>query len=219
MENLTLTTAYIAGFLASFTPCVYPLIPVVVAYIGIQAESSIQKKILVTLSYVLGVSIVYSILGAVASLSGSVFGLTQNSFWANLVVGVVCLLFSLSMFGLFKINFQLQRFINPSIFRGYLGGFILGATSGLVFSPCSTPVLGTILVLVATRQNILYGMLLLFVFSLGLSTTLLLAGIFSGVATKLPKSGRWTFVVEKIFAFIILVVAIIYIRKAILLLI
>ncbi len=214
MENLSILAVYIAGVVTSFTPCVYPLIPIVVSFIGAQAQLSVKKRIVLTLFYVLGTALIYSVLGAAAALSGSVFGLAQNSFLANLVVGVVCLIFSLSMFGVFNINLQLSGFVNPKILKGYLGGLILGSTSGLVFSPCTTPVLGSILMLVASRQNVLYGIVLLFVFAIGLSTTIFLSGVFSGVLTKLPKSGKWNLIVEKVFASVLLVVALYYLYKA-----
>lgn len=214
MGSLSIFAVYIAGVMTSFTPCVYPLIPIVVSFIGAQAELSLSKRVLLTLVYILGTSLVYSILGAVAALSGSIFGLTQNSFLANLIVGVICLIFSLSLFGLFSINIQLTRFVPTTLFKGYVGGFILGATSGLVFSPCTTPVLGSILTLVATKQSVIYGITLLFIFALGLSTTIFLAGIFSGILTKLPKSGKWNLIVEKIFATILLIISIYYFLKA-----
>ncbi len=219
MGSLSVLAVYIAGVMTSFTPCVYPLIPIVVSFIGAQAELSLSKRVLLTLVYILGTSLVYSILGAAAALSGSLFGLTQNSFWTNLIVGIICLVFSLSLFGVFSINIQLTKFVSPTLFKGYIGGFILGATSGLVFSPCTTPVLGSILTLVATKQSVIYGVILLFVFALGLSTTIFLAGIFSSVLTKLPKSGKWNLVIEKLFATILLLVSFYYLFKSIKLLI
>lgn len=215
MEKLSVLTVYIAGVATSFTPCVYPLLPIIISFIGSQAGLSQKKKILLTLIYILGTSTVYSMLGIIASLTGSIFGMTQNSFLVNLIVGIICLIFSLSMFGVFSINFQFDRFFTGKILKGYLGAFVLGATSGTVFSPCTTPVLGTILTIVATKQNVVLGGMLLFVFALGLSTTVLLAGIFTGFVTKLPKSGKWTVVVEKIFALILLAVSLYYLLKAI----
>lgn len=214
-SEVSFITAYIAGVATSFTPCVYPLLPIIVSFIGAQSGTSYKKKVLMTLVYILGTSIVYSFLGVTASLTGKIFGLAQNSFLANFIVGVICLVFSLAMFGVFNFNLQFGRIINPTIFKGYIGAFVLGATSGAVFSPCTTPVLGTILTLVASRQNILYGGVLLFIFALGLSTTLFLAGIFSGFLTKLPKSGKWTIVIEKVFGFVLFLVAFYYLFKAI----
>jgi cytochrome c-type biogenesis protein len=84
-----------------------------------------------------------------------------------------------------------------------------------VFSPCTTPVLGTILTIVSTKQSVVYGAVLLFFFALELSTTIILAGLFSSVLTKLPKSGKWNLIIEKIFAVVLLIVALYYIVKGI----
>ncbi|MFN3550310.1 MAG: cytochrome c biogenesis protein CcdA [Endomicrobiia bacterium] len=214
MVNLSFIAAYLAGVATSFTPCVYPILPIIISFIGSQTDSSQKKKFFLTLIYILGTATMYSVLGAVASFTGSVFGVTQNSFLANFVVGIICLIFSLSMFGMFNINFQVMKFLNPQVFKGYFGAFLLGATSGAVFSPCSTPVLGTILTIVATRQNVIFGIFLLFSFALGLSTTIFLAGIFSGVVTKLPKRGIWMVYIEKFFATVLLAISLYYLFKA-----
>ncbi|MCX7715791.1 MAG: sulfite exporter TauE/SafE family protein [Endomicrobia bacterium] len=214
MEKLSLITVYLAGVATSFTPCVYPLLPIIVSYIGAQAEESQKKKVLLTLIYVSGTALTYSVLGLIASLTGSIFGFTQNSFLVNFLVGIICLFFSLSMFGWFNLNIQVSTLFKPQVFKGYFGAFVLGVTSGAVFSPCTTPVLGTILTIVATKQNVVFGSVLLFVFALGLSTTVLLAGIFTGFITKLPRRGKWMLVIEKLFALGLLIVAIYYIIKA-----
>lgn len=214
MENLSFIAVYLAGVATSFTPCVYPILPIIISFIGAQGETSQKKKVLLTLIYILGTSTMYSILGIIASITGSIFGMAQNSFLVNFIVGIVCLVFALSMFGMFSINLQIVKFFNPQVFKGYFGAFLLGATSGAVFSPCTTPVLGTILTIVATKQNIIFGSVLLFVFSLGLSTTIFLAGIFTGFLTKLPKSGKWMLIIEKLFAVILLLVSLYYFLKA-----
>ncbi|MCS7152238.1 MAG: sulfite exporter TauE/SafE family protein [Endomicrobia bacterium] len=215
MQNLSFLAVYLAGVATSFTPCVYPLLPIIISYIGTQAEETQKKKILLTLFYVFGTSLTYAVLGLVASLTGKVFGMVQNSFIVNFLVSIICLFFSLSMFGLFNLSVQLSNFIKPQLFKGYLGGFMLGATSGAVFSPCTTPVLGTILTIVATKQNIVFGSLLLFVFALGLSTTIFLAGVFTGFLTKLPKKGKWMLVIERLSALVLLLISLLYLYKAV----
>lgn len=215
MKGLTILTVYLAGVGTSFTPCVYPLLPIIISFIGAQSGTSYKKRVILTLIYILGTAFVYSLLGVIASLTGSIFGLTQNSFLTNFIVGIICLIFSLSMFGLFSINLQLSRLISPSFFKGYAGAFILGATSGTVFSPCTTPVLGTVLSIVATKQDIIFGSVLLFIFALGLSTTLFLAGVITGFLTNLPRSGKWMVVIEKIFATVLLFIGLCYVFKAV----
>jgi len=213
MNYLSIIPVYLSGVATSFTPCVYPLLPIVISYIGAQAEASFKKKIFLTLSYVLGTALVYTSLGIAASVFGLLFGQIQQSFVVNFLVGVICLIFSLSMFGVFNLSINIP--VSSKFFKGPFGGFVLGATSGLVFSPCTTPVLGTILAVVSTKQNVLFGAVLLFFFALGLSTTIFLAGLFSGILTKLPKSGKWNLIIEKIFAFVLLIVAGYYIAKSI----
>ncbi len=215
MERLSFIAAYLAGVMTSFTPCVYPILPIIISFIGSQTNSSQKKKVFLTLIYILGTAVTYSTLGAIASFTGSVFGITQNSFLANFVVGVICLIFSLSMFGIFNINFQIMKFLNPQIFKGYFGAFLLGASSGAVFSACTTPVLGTILTIVATKKNVVFGIFLLFSFALGLSTTIFLAGIFTGLIIRLPKKGVWMVYIEKFFAVILLIISFFYLSKAI----
>ena len=213
MNYFSIITVYISGVATSFTPCVYPLLPIVISYIGAQAEANFKKKVYLLISYVLGTGLVYTILGIIASVFGLLFGQIQQSFIVNFLVGIICLLFSLSMFGVFSFSINIP--VANKFFQGPFGGFVLGATSGLVFSPCTTPVLGTILTIVSTKQSVVYGAVLLFFFALGLSTTIILAGLFSSVLTKLPKSGKWNLIIEKIFAVVLLIVALFYLLKGI----
>jgi thiol:disulfide interchange protein DsbD len=71
-------------------------------------------------------------------------------------------------------------------------------TSGLIIGPCTAPVLGAILVYVATKQNLFYGVFLLFSFAYGMGALLILTGTFSGILMNLPKSGKWMYTIEKI---------------------
>ena len=88
--------------------------------------------------------------------------------------------------------------------REYLSSFLLGLSSGFLISPCLTPVLGSILVYLATTKNILYGVTLLVSFSYGMGLILILAGTFSGLLAALPKSGSWLLYLKRISAVIII---------------
>ncbi|MBL7130368.1 MAG: sulfite exporter TauE/SafE family protein [Candidatus Omnitrophica bacterium] len=182
--------AFGAGVLISFTPCVYPLIPITVGYIGASVRGSRFKGFLLSIIYALGIAVTYSILGAVASLTGKVFGQIAGNPWPYFIVANLCIFFGLVSLGVFKVplpTFTTRR-IEP---KGIISVFIFGLVSGLVVGPCTAPVLGTILVYVGTRQNLLYGMLLLFCFAYGMCTILILAGTFSSLLVNLPKSGVW----------------------------
>lgn len=198
---------FLSGVLVSFTPCVYPLLPVIIGFIGARAGGLRLKGFLLSLFYVFGMSIVYSLLGAFASLSGKVFGALTSTPLVYFIVGNIFLLFGLSMLGLFNMPVPraLSRF---DIKKGvYVQALFLGAFSGLVVGPCVAPVLGSLLVYVGTKQNVLYGMLLLFTFAFGLGVIIILTGTFASLLVTLPKSGLWMERVKKICGFILILAA------------
>jgi thiol:disulfide interchange protein DsbD len=196
--------AYISGVLVSFTPCMYPLVPVTVSYIGSQGRTSRINGFVLSLCYVLGTSVTYTILGSIAGLTGSLFGAIQTSPWANMVVANIFILMGLSMLEVFHI--PLPRIFSSPIFtsrrRGMLGALLLGMASGIIMSPCSAPVLAVLLSYVATRQNLIFGMSLLFVFAFGMGTILIILGTFTALATSIPRSGPWMVWIQKAFGFI-----------------
>jgi thiol:disulfide interchange protein DsbD len=99
--------------------------------------------------------------------------------------------------------------------KGYLATFLLGLSTGLVASPCLTPVLASILAYLAAKKNILYGMSLLMVFAYGMGIILILAGTFSSILINLPKSGRWMEYVKKIGALLLLGIGLYFIYSGI----
>lgn len=213
---LALWLSYAAGVATSFTPCVYPLIPITVGIIGGNTPKKL-KAFLLSLLYVLGMSVTYTVLGIAASLGGRVFGLTAYNPWVNLLVGTVLLVLGLSMTGIIYIPFtggfklDASRFMNI----GWKGIFIIGLISGLVTAPCTTPVLGTILSFVAVGKNVMMGGLHLFVYGFGCGTLLIVVGTFSGIASGLPKSGKWMETVKKIFGIVIILAALYFYYRTI----
>ncbi len=210
--------AYVAvfagGVLISFTPCVYPVLPITVGYIGSRSGGSRGRGVLLSVSYILGMAVTYAVLGSVAALSGRVFGLVAASPLTNLLVGNLCLLMALSLFDLFHLP-TLSLGTGPGKDRGgAAGAFAVGAVSGLVVGPCTAPVLGALLLYVGTRRNVLFGGSLLFVFALGMGTLLLLAGAFTGFLASLPRSGRWLEKIKKGFALLLFLVGEYYLIEA-----
>ncbi|MBD3271708.1 MAG: cytochrome C biogenesis protein, partial [Elusimicrobia bacterium] len=199
--------AFAAGVLVSFTPCVYPLVPVTVAFIGGQAGGSRKKTLLYSTAYILGIAIMYAIFGAVAAVTGSLFGRLSTSPITQFIVANVFILMGLSMLDVWQIPTVSigQRFKTQLGTRaGIIGSLVFGMASGTVFAPCTAPVLGVLLVMVGTQQNIIYGISVLFVYSLGMSTLLFIAGLSAGFLTTMPKAGKWTVMIKKAFGWLMI---------------
>jgi len=122
------------------------------------------------------------------------------------VAGNLCLVLGLSMMDLFQINVRMPGFLAryQNVNRGgFLGSFLLGATSGVLLGPCTAPVLAVLLLFVATKQSVFFGMSLLFVFAFGMGTLMILLGTFAGILANLPKSGSWMTLVKKAFGLVL----------------
>jgi thiol:disulfide interchange protein DsbD len=214
---LAYPAAFVAGMLISFTPCVYPVIPIQLGFIGGQTAAAAggQKRRLslrgFTLSvlFVIGMAVVYSALGAFASLTGTLFGIWAASPWAYIVLSNVILVLALSMLDVFQL--PTPRFLtswNPERKdKGYVSALLIGAASGLVVGPCTAPALGAALAYVGTRGNVVFGTSILFVFALGMGVLMIGLGTFSGALAAMPRSGQWMVRVKKAFGVIMIVIA------------
>lgn len=196
---LAYLAAFLGGISTSFEPCIYTMIPITVAFIASKAGGSKLRGLVLSVFYVLGISTTYSSLGAFAALSGKLFGQWTQSPWIYLLLGNIFILLGLSMLGVFNFSF-------PAIFgrirpnakgKGFFTIYILGIVSGFVAGPCTAAVLAALLSFVATRQNVIYGVSLLFTFSMGMGVLLVVIGMFAGIVVALPKPGPWMERVKK----------------------
>jgi len=207
--------AFFAGVVVSFSPCVFPLLPVSVAYIGANDTNSRFKGLGLSLIYVLGLALTYSFLGAVASLTGRMFGVISSHPFTYIVVGIVIGISGLFMLDVLQLkSITLVKLPKPKP-GNYLSVFFLGLVSGLVVSPCTTPVLGAILGYLALKKNVLYGSALLFCFAYGLGAVLIVAATFSSLLLSLPKSGGWMVRIRHICAGIMILVGLFFIMTGI----
>ena len=196
-KNLLLAfiLVFLSGILTSFTPCIFPMIPITLAILGhdSQKRSRLQNFSL-SIFYVIGIATTYSILGVVAASSGQLFGANLGH---PLVIASMCLIFfvmALSMYGVFEFQVPAalrQAFSRHSSGVNFIGAYFSGIAAGVVASPCVGPVLVTLLAFVASTQNRLLGFFLLFTYAVGLGVIFLVLGAFTQLARKLPKSGPW----------------------------
>jgi len=215
---LVVLFVFLAGVVTSFTPCVYPVIPVTVTYIGGSAAGSRRRAVTLSLVYVSGLAVVYAALGVVSALLGRTFGTISQSPWVNLAVGAMILAFAMAMFDIWTI--RVPAFFGDVQSKGtrkggHLGAFAIGVASGFVAAPCTAPVLGVLLLVVGQRQNVFLGGFLLLVFALGLGFLLMILGIFSGLLSNLPKPGAWMDWVKRGFGVALLAVGAYFLFKAV----
>jgi len=188
--------AFFAGVLTSFTPCIFPMIPITLAVLGNDSEKrSRGQNFLISFIYVLGIATTYSILGVVAASSGALFGASLGNPYVLSAVCFVFLAMALSMYGLYDIQVpaRMRRKFGGKVETGnlHLKTYLTGLFAGIVASPCVGPVLVTILAYVATHQNKVLGFFLLFVYALGLGVIFLVLGLSNQLIRLLPRSGVW----------------------------
>jgi cytochrome c-type biogenesis protein len=203
---LAFLAAYIGGVLIGFTPCTYPLIPVTVGFIGAQSSASKLRGFILSLFYVCGLALTYSLLGALAALSGKLFGQMQTTTWTYFIVANLCLLMGLAMLDVFTISLPLpQKLVKFSgNKKGFFSSFLIGAASGVVIGPCTAPVLAVLLGYIAMRSNLFLGMSLLFIFAFGMGTLLIILGTFAGLISSLPQPGKWMTKIKFVFGLILI---------------
>ncbi len=212
--STALPLVFLAGVLTSLTPCIYPMIPITAAIVGGQAVGEVEvprwRPAVLTFAYVLGLALVYSLLGLIAGMSGTMFGSISTNPWLYFVMANVLLLAALSMLDVLPVRIPswiLTRASNAGTRGRVSGAFGMGAMSGLVAAPCSAPVMAAVLTWVSTTQSAGLGFAYLFVFSLGMCTLLVVVGLSAGSLSRLPRAGTWMLWVKRVFALIMIGVA------------
>ncbi|MBN1212945.1 MAG: thioredoxin family protein [candidate division Zixibacteria bacterium] len=214
---LALGLAFITGLLLSFSPCTYPMIPITVSIFAGQ-KRSVGRGFVMSLFYVGSMAVVYGIMGLIVSLVGGVFGAWLASTPVVIGITVIFVIFALSMFGLYELqvpNALRQKMGIVSSGGGIFGAVILGIVAALVVSPCVGPFVAGILLYIATHGSPVLGFLVLFVFALGLGTLYVILGTFSSAINALPGSGEWMESVKKFFGFVLLLMALYFLRTII----
>ncbi len=202
---LGLITAFLLGLGLNLTPCVYPMIPIAVAYFSRQSEARVIKTIGLALSYQLGLALTYSALGVVAALSGGMLGeLLQRSWMLALAAGVIAV-FATSFLGMWHLRppaILLRRL--PRGRGGPLGAFLMGSFVGVIAAPCVGPVTAALLSYVASSQDAIRGGALFLALALGLGAPYVGLALLAGRFKLLPRVGPWTTWVERLMGVLLI---------------
>ncbi len=183
---LAVVAVFLGGVTTALNPCVLAMIPLLMGVVaGRREPTTVQRSLLFSLFFVLGLAVTFTALGLVSALLGRMFG-DIGSFWKYVVAGV-CLVMGLHLLGLFpwRLGFSKGVSVRRS---GLLGAFLLGLLFGVVSTPCAVPILAVLLAFVAEKGNVVYGGFLLFVYALGHSALVLVAGTSVGAAKALLES-------------------------------
>lgn len=186
---------FLAGIFTSFTPCIFPMIPITLAVLGNHSQERTRLQNFITSClYVLGIATTYSLLGLLAASTGAVFGATLGNPYILSVICVIFLAMALSMYGLYDLQvpaFLRNRVGSKKHKQSYTGSYLTGLFAGIVASPCVGPVLVAILAYVASTQNKFLGFLYLFTYALGLGLIFIVLGLSNQLVKALPRSGSW----------------------------
>lgn len=151
---------FLGGALTASNPCVLAMIPLMMAFVGAyRGTSSARRAFSFSLLFVIGLTITFTLLGFVAALMGRLVG-DVGRFWPYLVAAV-CLVMGLHLLGVWNFSLPLPQSVKPKQ-AGPWGAFLLGLLFGVVSTPCATPILAVLLVYIASKGNLAYGGLLLF---------------------------------------------------------
>ncbi len=201
------------GLMLSLTPCVLPMVPVLSGLIvGHGASITKRRAFLLSLCYVLSMSMTYALIGALVAVMGKNLQIIMQSSIAILGLSVMFVALSLSMFGVYSLQWpvrwqsMLARITRSQASGHYLSAMVMGCLSTLILSPCVTaPMLG-VLTYIAETGSLWLGVVALFCLGLGMGLPLLLVGLSAG--SLLPKAGLWMSLIQRAFGVGLLVMAI-----------
>lgn len=213
---LVITGFFVAGLLLSLTPCVLPMIPILSSIIvGSQSQQVKPSKLHafgLSMAYVLGMALSYTLAGIVAGLSGNLLSQSLQNAWVLCTSALIFVLLAFSMFGFYELklpqNFEDKMLNTSNRLKGghFLGVFVMGALSALIVSPCVAAPLAGALIYIGQTHNVFLGGVGLFALAIGMGMPLLLIGASAG--SLLPKTGDWMNAVRNFFGVLMLGMAV-----------
>lgn len=178
------------GFVASLTPCVYPMVPITVSIFGATEAKSRLRGAALSATFVLGIAALFTPMGVASALSGKLMGSALSNAYVTIALAALFLALASSMFGAFELALPsgLTNRLSTVGGVGFKGAFIMGLVMGLIAAPCTGPFLTGMVTVIAQSKNVALGSAALFSFALGLGVLFFVAGAF---AVSLPKGGAW----------------------------
>jgi cytochrome c-type biogenesis protein len=192
LSLISVATIFVAGLLTSLTPCMLSMLPITIGYIGGYESQGRLKAAIQSTWFSLGLATTLAALGIIAASLGKIYG--QVGIGLPIVVSLIAIAMGLNLLEILPFNFPslgATDWINDELPKG-VRSYLIGLTYGLVASPCSTPVLATLLAWVAATQNLAVGAGLLLAYTTGYVAPLILAGTFTASIRKILEIRRWS---------------------------
>ena len=180
--------ALVAGILTSVTPCSLSSVPLIIGYVGGVGERNMKKAFLYSVVFSLGTAVTFVTMGIIATSAGMLMG-TSSPVW-YIILGVLMVLMSLQTFGIFNFIPSINL-VGKNKKKGIVGAFLAGVLGGIFSSPCSTPVLIALLAIVAGEGKMLWGVLLMLLYSIGHSTLVMVAGTSISFVQRINESNKY----------------------------
>ena len=182
---IMLVVSFLGGLLASVSPCSLAMLPIIIGYVGGYSEGNAFKTFLQMLFFVLGSSIVFAVIGIVCAVTGKVF-ISVAPMYFILMLASLLMVMGLNILGVLDFNMPvIIKEIPQSTGKNMvLYPILIGAVFALAGTPCSTPILAGIMAFASMSTNILFAVLMLFLFSLGQGLILVIAGVFTSSLKK-----------------------------------
>lgn len=221
---LTLIAFFVGGLLLSFTPCVFPMYPILTGIIvgagqNLKAPLTTRKAFTLSFFYVQGMAVTYTLLGIVVALAGAQFQAIFQHPFVLIALSALFIFLALSMFGVFNLALpaswqnKLNNLSNKQKGGSIAGVVMMGVISGLVASPCTTAPLTGALLYISQTGDVVLGASALYALSLGMGLPLLILGSSGG--KLLPKAGAWMNIIKNVFGLLLLAVPIFLLERII----
>lgn len=198
MADLTPVGVFFAGLVSLFSPCILPLLPAILAF---SAEKNKYKPALVILGLVLS----FMIMGIITSVFGSLF--IKYIPYLQLIAAVLIIFFGVVILIDLKLFYNLAYYTNNIHVekQGLFGFFLLGLSLGIIWIPCIGPILGSVLMLVASKGNLLYGTLLLTIYSIGFAIPMFLIAYSTNIYLRLNSLLQYNDKLKKVTGIILII--------------
>jgi cytochrome c-type biogenesis protein len=223
VENVSVVVAFTAGLLSFLSPCVLPLVPVYLASLvgpelfNAQSASMRLPTFLHSLSFVIGFSLIFTTMGAIAGLTG--FAINPSLALLNIISGSLLIAFGLFLLAALKISWlNYEKRLSPSAGNttGYLRSFIIGASFSLAWTACVGPILGGILSIALNTATAWHGAYLLAIYSLGLGLPFLVIGLaFDSLLPLLRRIQRYTRIIHVVSGLLLIIIGILVLTNQI----